>query len=194
MKGVKVVLGVCTTLVMLQGRVAACQSPTRDAEVTNARSANRTSLVGRLTDGSGQPIVGAAVQLPSLDRVVASDRAGAFVIRNLAASSITVHIRALGFQQVTRQVALRPGEDVRLDLTLEPASVQLASMVITGAARAVDPTTPLDVAALEPEKLKAFATASLGRTLERLPGVSSISTGPMSGNPVLRGMSQGQIR
>ncbi|AHG91212.1 TonB-dependent receptor [Gemmatirosa kalamazoonensis] len=151
-------------------------------------------LAGTVRDGAGSPIGGATISLPTLDRDVATDRDGSFMLRNLPASTLAVHVRALGYRSVTRRIVVHGGVPVRLDLTLAPATVQLASMVVSGTATTADRATPLDVAALAPEKLKTFATASLGRTLERIPGVSSISTGAMAGNPVLRGMSQGQIR
>ncbi|HEX4936829.1 MAG TPA: TonB-dependent receptor, partial [Gemmatimonadaceae bacterium] len=136
----------------------------------------------------------AYVLLPVLERTAVTDADGRFRFTNLPASTVVVTIRSIGHRPVTQQVVLKAGREESLSVTLEPATVTLVPVVVTGAATASDPTTPLDVAAIDPDKLKAVTTASLGRTLERVPGVSTISTGPMAGNPVLRGMSQGQVR
>jgi outer membrane receptor protein involved in Fe transport len=157
-------------------------------------SGARGTLRGTVRDAQGAPLVGAYVSFPVLERTVATDGSGTFVIRGLPPSSIVVTIRAMGHQPITRHVTIKAGSDERLDVTLAASTVTLVPVVVTGAATATDPTTPLDVAAIDPDKLKSMTTASLGRTLERVPGVATITTGPMAGNPVLRGMSQGQVR
>jgi len=162
----------------------------RPAAVGSARS----SLAGTVRDESGAPMPGAYVLFPVLERSVVTDAQGEFRVRSLPSSSIVVTVRAIGHQPVTRQVTLQPGKEERLDLVLSASTVTLVPVVVTGAATATDPTTPLDVAAIDPDRLKSVTTASLGRTLEKVPGVATITTGPMAGNPVLRGMSQGQVR
>ncbi len=152
------------------------------------------SIVGTVRSEDGVPLVGAYVTLPVLDRAVTTDSRGAYALRGLPSTSVVVVVRALGHQPVTRQLSLDAGREATFDATLRASSVTLVPVVVTGAATATDQTTPLDVAAIDPDRLKSVSTASLGKTLERIPGVSTITTGPMAGNPVLRGMSQGQVR
>lgn len=170
------------------------QSATDGRSPERGRASAGSVLTGTIRDESGAPIGGATVLVPSLERSATTNSNGEFTLRELPTTTMAVQVRAVGYRSIVRQFALRAGETQRLDVTLGTSTVQLMPMVVTGTARSSDLATPLDVAAIEPEKLKAFASASLGRTLERVPGVSNISTGAMAGNPVLRGMSQGQIR
>jgi outer membrane receptor protein involved in Fe transport len=152
-----------------------------------------TSLIGTVTDEAGRPLPGAYVGLPALERVATTDTAGTYLLRGLPRGEVTVVIRSLGRQPATVRLSLRAGEN-RHDAVLSAATVTLVPVVVTGAATVSDPTTPLDVAAIDADRLRQTASASLGKTLEKLPGVATITTGPAAGNPVLRGMSQGQVR
>lgn len=168
---------------------SSCLLPSLGAQ---SRAASST-LVGTVTDETSKPLPGAYVALPSLERVATTDASGAYLLRGLPRGEVTVVIRSIGRQQVIAKLTLQPGEN-RHDATLRPATVTLVPVVVTGAATVSDPTTPLDVAAIDTDRLRQTASASLGKTLEKLPGVATITTGPMAGNPVLRGMSQGQVR
>ncbi|MBC7898182.1 MAG: TonB-dependent receptor [Cytophagaceae bacterium] len=155
--------------------------------------ASRAVLAGIVRNEAGEPLVGAYIAVPALERLATSDREGRYRLRDLPTSPVTVVVRAVGRQPVTARLTLALGDNAH-DVTLAPATITLVPVVVTGSASASDPTTPLDVAAVDPQQLRQLSTGSLGRTLEKVPGIATISTGPMAGNPVLRGMSQGQVR
>lgn len=157
-------------------------------------SSQRASIVGTVRGESGAPLAGAYVTLPVLDRTVIANANGEYRVRSLPPASVVVTIRAIGHQPLTRTLELESGREQRLDATLIALTVTLVPVMVTGAATATDPTTPLDVAAIDPDRLRSTISASLGKTLEKIPGVATITAGPMAGNPVLRGMSQGQVR
>lgn len=151
------------------------------------------TLRGRVQDEAGRPLAGAYVAVPTLERVASTDGQGTYQLRDLPPTPHVVVVRAVGRQPVTTRLALAAGDNAH-DVTLRPATITLVPVVVTGAAATTDPTTPLDVAAVDADRLRQTSTASLGRTLEKVPGIATIATGPMAGNPVLRGMSQGQVR
>lgn len=154
----------------------------------------RGTLVGIVTDLGGAPVAGAEVRIPALDRGVTVGQDGTFRLRALPPARLVVTVRALGQQPYSSSVTIATTGETRLAVRLEAASVQLVPVVVSAGASTSDPTTPLDVAAVGAAELKSVSSASLGRTLERLPGVAAIASGPAAGNPVLRGMSQGQVR
>ena len=157
-------------------------------------SAERGTLGGLVVDRGGAPVAGAEVRIPALDRGVTAAPDGSFHLRSLPLSRLVVTVRALGHQPYSSSVTIAPAGETRLEVRLEAASVHLVPVVVSAGTTTSDPTTPLDVAAIGPAELRSVSTASLGRTLERIPGVATITTGPAAGNPVLRGMSQGQVR
>jgi len=77
----------------------------------------------------------------------------------------------------------------------EAEPVDLAPAVITGTAgRAAADDVPSDVARLDGEARWRDRGASLGASVEALPGVANIATGPSFGKPVIRGLSGNRVR
>lgn len=149
------------------------------------------TLAGTVADDDGQPVAHAHVAVGA--RGTLTGRDGAFTLRDLPAGIVAVRVRAIGFELGERRATLVAGRVTRLDVRLGRAAT-LASVVVTGGGAARDPLATHDAAALGGAPLRAAATSSLGATLQRVPGVSSIGGGPAAGNPVLRGLSQGRIR
>lgn len=151
-------------------------------------------LAGKVTTPDGRPLEGAIVSIPALQRTTTTGPTGEYRLDGLPAAAVTVQVRAIGRRAETREVRLVSGQVTRLDVVLEESVVEVAGIVVTGTPAGSTQLSPLDVHAVEPEQMRATATASLGKTLESVPGVSNLSQGPAAGNPVLRGMSQGHIR
>src|SRR5207253_10934991 len=115
-------------------------------------------------------------------------------LRELPATTIVLEVRRLGYQSESRTIRLSAGELFALNLRVRRAAVTMNEVVVTGTGTASDRRGAQDVAALSDAQLRASSTGSIGRTLERLPGVSNMTGGPAAGNPVLRGLSQGRVR
>lgn len=172
----------------------AASSPTSSPPPSRVVPVIAAQLTGRVTAPDGRPLEGAIVSIPALQRSVSTSAAGEFRMDGLPAVRVTVQVRGIGRRAETREVQLVNGQVTRLDVVLEESVVEVAGIVVTGTPAGSTQLSPLDVHAVEPEQMRATATASLGKTLESVPGVSNLSQGPAAGNPVLRGMSQGHIR
>lgn len=159
------------------------------ADQTQARR-----LQGRITDPHSTPIANAVVSIPLLGRTAVTSRTGDFVIDGLPATDLSVQVRAIGRKPVVRSVRINATTSTTLDLVLEPSIVEVGAMVVTGTPAGSTTLTPLDVDAVDPAQMRKVATASLGKSLEGIPGVANLSQGPAAGNPVLRGLSQGHVR
>ena len=144
-----------------------------------ARAA-RATLSGTVITEDGAPIPGAYIAIPALERVATADAVGRYRLRDLPTTAVTVVVRSVGRQPLSARRVLTAGENA-LDVTLRAATVTLVPVVVTGAAAASDPATPLDVAAVDSDKLRETLSASLGKTLEKVPGIATITTGPMAG-------------
>jgi iron complex outermembrane receptor protein/hemoglobin/transferrin/lactoferrin receptor protein len=162
----------------------------------NARPAGdaRAAITGTIVDERARPVARVLVTVPSLLRSVTSNDSGYFELRDLPATSLVLVARRLGYQSERRQVDLGPAARVALTLTMARAAVTVEEVVVTGRATASERRGAQDVAALGEAQLRESATGSIGKTLEKVPGVSNMSGGPAAGNPVLRGLSQGRVR
>lgn len=152
------------------------------------------SITGIVTNQNEIPIANANVAIPALNRVVPTDSEGRFILRDLPLRLTLIEISHIGYTSATLEV--NPSEKSRheLKITLKERAIQSGNIVVTGSPGAVDPlTTPQDIQVLGGQKLMAGETAALGKVLEKLPGVSNISTGPQAGKPVIRGLSGNRI-
>ena len=152
------------------------------------------AIEGRIVDESNRPVPNALVLLPSLRRSAVTNDSGQFLLRDVPPTTHVLEVRRLGYQSDVRRISVSRGERLALTLTLARAAVTVSEVVVTGSATASDRRGAQDVAALSDAQLRAATTGSLGKTLEKLPGVSNMSAGPAAGNPVLRGLSQGRVR
>jgi iron complex outermembrane receptor protein/hemoglobin/transferrin/lactoferrin receptor protein len=162
-----------------------------------AQSAENARLEGAVTDAAtGAPLSGASVELPALDRGVSTGSDGTFRLTGLPAGEARVRIRFVGYEAVTRTVALASGETATLDVALSSSTLQGEEVVVTGtpvAQQALEATQQID--AVSPQELETNRSAALGDLIaETVPGAASVQTGPMAGKPVLRGLSGNRLK
>ena len=158
-----------------------------------ASSTSAQSLTGRVTDAAtGDPLPGAAVRLPALDRAAAADADGRFSISDLPTDTATVVVSFVGYEPFRQRVGLPLATP--LDVRLVPTDDVLGEVEVTADAaqeRLGRDTRAVDV--LDAEDLEELRGASLGETLAQLNGVTSLSTGPTIQKPVVRGLHSDRV-
>ncbi|WP_420455457.1 YfbK domain-containing protein [Rubrivirga sp.] len=88
------------------------------------------ALAGTVTDATtGDPVVGAAVEIPFLGLGVATDTDGRFRLADVPDGLHRVTIRAVGYQAVVRTVRVTPGTAATLDVALD-AAPELEEVVV----------------------------------------------------------------
>ncbi|HOP05670.1 MAG TPA: TonB-dependent receptor [candidate division Zixibacteria bacterium] len=153
---------------------------------------NGVRVEGVVLNEAGQPVGNATVNVPALDRTVRTDSDGRFMLANLPDTKMLVEVSYVGYVSAT--VEVQPGDEP-ITVKLKERAIELGRITVTGSPNAADPlATPQDIQVMSGQALTANETASLGKVLENLPGVSSISTGPEAGKPVIRGLSGNRIR
>jgi Carboxypeptidase regulatory-like domain len=118
---------------------------------------NLGRIWGNISDQSGGVIVGATVTVLDVPRGVArtltTESAGGFSASSLVPSIYTVKIEFKGFKTIERQnVEVGVGQDVRLDLTLQPGD-QAQTVTVTEAIPIIDTTNAVISSTLQTEAL-----------------------------------------
>jgi Mg-chelatase subunit ChlD len=114
--------------------------------VTATPALSQTIISGIVRAERSGPLVDAVVQITGTHAGVQTNAAGRYRLEIpndgfATVDSVTVMARRIGFNPITRRVALRPGS-VTLDFELKPSMVKLESVVVTGAAVATDEGAP----------------------------------------------------
>ena len=163
--------------------------------VPQAQAQKRGTVEGVVRAADGDPLPGAEVLDPSLQRGTTTDEDGQFVLDKLPTGPHTLEIRFIGYQTAVRTVQLKPGETVQIEVSLKSRVLQNEGVTVTGTARARSTLrAPQDVDVISTQDLQIGRNAALGDLLrENVDGVSSIQTGSQAGKPVLRGLSGNRI-
>jgi iron complex outermembrane receptor protein len=163
--------------------------------VQSARAADPgpPTLLGRVTTGDGQPLGDVRISVAEANRSTTTDPEGRYRIPNLPTGTYSVQFALVGYAPEVRRVTLRD-VDLTLDVVLKPSAVELAEVQVTATPLATTPlTSPQPTAVLGGADLRIAQHASLGETLEGVPGVHNLSTGAGIGKPVIRGLTSNRV-
>ncbi len=166
-------------------------APTMVAPV-RAQSGPRT-IRGTVTDGHAFALPGAHVTVPRLDRGSIANGNGRYVLDRLPSDTMTVLVSFVGHESVSRVVDLRQGDAVEDFVLFEVVEILNEVTVEDDAAEAALTVSPQSVSRLEAADLAVVRGQTLGQTLDRLPGVTTLSTGPSIQKPVIRGLHSDRV-
>ena len=151
------------------------------------------TLSGRVTGSDGTPLPGVSILAPALERGTITDTDGRYVLPNLPADTLTVAFSSVGYARSEQVVDLKSGSRV-LDVVLREAVETLDGVVVReDRAREALTRSAQSVAVLDAAELDALRGQTLGQTLEALPGVTTLSTGPSIQKPVIRGLHSDRV-
>src|SRR6056297_236033 len=141
-------------------------------------AAHAQTLTGHVADALGAPLPGVNVVIPALERGTVTESDGRYVLRGLPADTLAVTLSFIGYERAERTVDLTEG-DATLDVVLRETVEALEAVTVREeGVRTTLTRAPQSVAVLDAEALDALRGQTLGQTLGRLPGVTTLSTGP----------------
>jgi len=130
---------------------------------------------------NGESLIGANVFLQGTQRGSSTNAHGYFVITNLPAGKYTLVCRYIGYRVFSRELAVGPGENVRLNISLQEQPIQAQELVIVAdSARTAQqlfqrPISDIELAPREINQIPQIAESDLLRSLQTLPGIVPVS-------------------
>src|SRR5207247_2290943 len=105
----------------------------------------RGGITGRVTDSSGAVLPGVTITVTNAETnvtgVVVTDAKGFYQVLHLNSGPYSVEAKLEGFKPVVRKgLTVRVGDTIKVDLTLQPGSMEEV-MVVTAAAPILDTTS-----------------------------------------------------
>ena len=147
-----------------------------------------------LAGAVSQPIEGATVNLPGLNRVTITDAQGRFSLDRVPAGEHEIFVQRGNARSDRRRVSVSAGDTTTADFRLEIAHT-LEAITVTGNPRGQ--TTALEsfgaVTSVSARDLAERMSGTLGETLESEPGVAKRSFGPGSARPIVRGFDGDRV-
>jgi len=151
------------------------------------------SISGKITDASKNPLPGVGISIHELGRGTQTDGVGNFSIAKLKPGKYHLHFVLLGYRAAELDVLLG-NADAQISMLLEPASIELNNVTVEESMlKQSQREQSQSLSVVDRNSMLKNGNASLMRTLENVPGVSSISTGMGVSKPVIRGLSFNRV-
>lgn len=169
---------------MKLSRLALSLSLLAPASLLASPSVLAQTLSGTVTNASGKPLANATVEIEALKRVTNTNELGEFTFSDVEEGDYALHIFASGFAHLHEEANTAGGTNFVLARSaIEVIDVHATPMHLS----VMESATPVSV--LSGETLRRQQAATLGDTLEKLPGVQSNFHGNVASTPIIRGLS-----
>lgn len=156
--------------------------------------AGNAVLNGLVTDQkTREPLIGATIYIPSLQKGAATDTLGRFRLPGLPIGPLSVEVRLVGYKTLTRRVQLS-ADSTRFDFMLATEATQLNEVVVTGLTTgSTVKESPIPIMTYSKMQWLQTASTNLVDAVVKLPGMSQISTGVGLSKPVIRGLGFNRV-
>ncbi len=157
--------------------------------------ARAATVRGKVLDETGEPLQAVTVAFSVLEIGTFTDERGEFCLENVPQGSHTIEFRFVGYRTIRSEIIVTESRATALEVTMEPEPLIGEEVFVTGDRDLAGELTgsSQSVLVLPPSALEERRGQTLGETLESLPGVSSLTTGPAVSKPVLRGVHSARV-
>ncbi|MDG1812241.1 MAG: TonB-dependent receptor [Polaribacter sp.] len=152
----------------------------------------QNNISGTITDAQKEPIVGVEVYTTEFHKGTVTDKNGKYSIKNLPNGKIKISYSFIGFETQTRIVEFN-SENKSVDIILQESVFTIDEVIIATPFNKLQSENVMKVERLTAAAIKKTGAPTLMTGLEKIAGVSQISTGTSIGKPVIRGLSGNRV-
>ena len=159
--------------------LVACSTVVCMVSLPNLLSAQSGSLAGVVTDSTGAPMPGAQIAVVGTRFAIAAGTDGRYRIVGVPVGTYDVRAQRIGSPvRMFSGVAIRAGEETRLDVQLGVSALQIAGYVVS-ASRRVEKITdaPATVTRIDADQIRSTVGNSFTAALKDIKGVDFFQTG-----------------
>ena len=153
----------------------------------------QSKLTGKITDKiTGETIPGATIYIPELKTGAVTDINGHYKIDNLPKIKVILQISFIGYKSIVAKVDL--ASSASLNVAMEQAITEMNEVVVTGTSKATEITrNPVPMITLDRKELQQNLNTNIIDAISRLPGVSTVTTGPNVSKPFIHGLGYNRV-
>jgi len=155
-------------------------------------SVSQTDLQGKITDKTGEPLIGVNLYFPDLKTGAVTDVNGFYKMENLPKHTLLVQINSVGYKMIIEKINL--ATTTHKDYTMEESVTEINEVVVTGQSQSSKiEKTPTPISVVSVKELQQRPSTNLIDALSSQPGVSQITTGSGISKPVIRGLGYNRV-
>jgi len=151
------------------------------------------SLSGKIIDKETKEIISFAyINIPDLHATVQSDLNGNYKFAKLPSAAYTINVSYVGYK--TKSVLITVKGETYFNIELDKSNTELSEVIITGTSKATEiKKSPLPIVTINNEYLTTNLSTNIIDAISKLPGVTSVTTGPNISKPYIRGLGYNRI-
>ncbi|MFG4004067.1 TonB-dependent receptor [Flavobacterium aquidurense] len=163
------------------------------AIITNT-AAQSVRISGSVFSNGQQPLEGAIITIHPAKLTTLTDKKGGFYLNQIPKNTQKLTVRYSGFTLYEMNLSLNENSNVLPDIFLKPEVKELQEVIISDgytARRKKEESLNLEI--VNSSYIQRNLGGSLMQSLQRLPGVKTISIGSGGSKPLIRGLSFNQV-
>ncbi len=152
----------------------------------------QNQIEGKVTDTKNEPLVGASVYLPELNKGTVTNQTGKYLISNVPNGKIKIQFSYVGYNTEIKTIEISQTENT-VDAVLTIANIQSQEVVVTGGFLSSQHENAVKIDVLKSRDVILSGTPNFMESLTKVPGVDMIAKGPGVSKPVIRGLSMNDV-
>lgn len=152
----------------------------------------QNQIKGKVTDINNEPLIGASVSLPELNKGTITNQAGEYLISNVPNGKIKIQFSFVGYNTEIKTIDISQTEN-KIDVLLSIAIIKSQEVVITGGYVSSQHENAVKIDVLKSKDIALSGTSNFMESLTKVPGVDMIAKGQGVSKPVIRGLSMNDV-
>ncbi|MDD3876358.1 MAG: TonB-dependent receptor [Bacteroidales bacterium] len=152
----------------------------------------QNQIKGKVTGINNEPLIGASVSLPELNKGTITNQAGEYLISNVPHGKIKIQFSFIGYNTEIKTIEISQTEN-KIDVLLSMAIIQSQEVVITGGYVSSQHENAVKIDVLKSKDIALSGTPNFMESLTKVPGVDMIAKGQGISKPVIRGLSMNDV-
>lgn len=156
------------------------------------KNSDRFSLSGKVNTTTGAPLAGASVYIPDMRKGSIADATGNYHINNIPSGTYLVEIKFIGYKTILQNIDFTDNKTE--NFSMEISVTEENEIVITGTSKATSiKRNPIPIISIGKQYLQQNLSTNIIDAISKVPGISSVTTGPNVSKPFIRGLGFSRI-
>jgi len=152
----------------------------------------QNKIHGKVTDSNNEPLIGASVLLPELNKGTVTNQFGEYMLNNIPNGRVKIQFSFVGFNTVMNTINISQSEN-KENAQLTVAVIQSQEVVVTGGYVSSQHENAIKIDILRSNDIALTGTPNFMEALTKVPGVDMIAKGQGISKPVIRGLSMNDV-
>ncbi|MBK7093937.1 MAG: TonB-dependent receptor [Saprospiraceae bacterium] len=152
----------------------------------------QNNITGNITDQDNEPLIGARIFVPELNKTTMSDENGNYELLDLPNGKTKIQFSYIGYTNQIETVEINEAS-IKLNVTLSMTPIETEEIVITGGFNSTQHDNAVKIEIFKLNLQTNKSTPNFAEILTRIPGIDMISKGSGVSKPVIRGLSMNDI-